>query len=336
MTASLQIGGTDIPVINPEVATLHLDEGMHQLDAITLAFAPGVGAWTDAVTLGATYELTLDDTSSHVFTGLIVSLSHDLSAGSHAIVARGVDSFFKLKQQRKTKVWDTLTPEDIVSQIASDHGLSADYTGPSLTASTEFQDNISDAAFLQRLATRFHCFIRVRDKKLQFGRAQVGAEPITATAWSNLDRFDVSYGLDGLLTKVSVHGWDGESDAAVEGESTGSSLGQISSSDTGPSALKDAVGGGSELLLDNTGLALAGHAKAHAEAVQQAAAERYVTARAVLIGEPTAVSGRILEVEGLGDQSGTYLIRASSHDLNQHVGYVCTVDLVSDSAPKGE
>ncbi len=336
MTATLQIAGTDIPIVDPEMASVHLVEGMHHLDAITLGFSADAGAWTDAVTLGAPYELTIDGDTKQVFTGLIVSRAHDLGPESHMVVVRGVDSFFKLKQTRQTKVWDTLSLQDIVSQIASDHGLSADYTGPSLTASTEFQDNVSDAAFLQRLATRFHCFIRVRDKKLHFGRAHVGNEPITATAWQNLRRFDVSYGLDGLLTKVGVHGWDGETDAAIEGESTGSQLGRISSSKTGPDALQSAVGGGSELMIGGAGFALAGHAKAHAEAVQQAAAERYVTAQATLVDEPCAVSGRTLEIEGLGEHSGTYLIRASSHELNLHGGYVCTVDLVSDSAPRGE
>ena len=318
---------------------MRLSEGFGVLDSLTITWDPrSVGKWAAKVALGKDYTLNLDKSGDKLtFEGLIVGLTHQRDPDNHLIVAQGVDKLFKLKNKYVTKMWDEVAPKDIVTQIASDHGLTGDYKGPTIAKGAWFQHNMTDAGFLLSLASRFECVVRVSEKKLVFARASVGGKAVKVQAWDNLASFEVSQGLDGMLNKVTVLGWDPEKDAQVKGESTGSALRKITGgTDTGPALFKSKAAGKAELVVDNAPFTLAASAKAHAEAIQQQAALGFLTAHATVVGEPTAVSGRKLEVAGLDELSGTYLITHSEHELNEHSGYVGHLTLAADGPPKGE
>jgi phage protein D len=334
----LTVDGTDIPVMTQDTAVLRFSEGLGLLDALTVTFSPTAGDWTTSVALGKEYTLVLSDGDGddQTFTGLIVAMTMEQEHAHDVVVAQGVDKFFKLKHKWRTRVWDELSPKDILGEIAGDHGLTADYKGPELVASTWFQEGTSDAAFLHGLAKRYGCYVRAREDKLVFARLPVPAAGLTVTAWDDLLSLTVTIGLDGLLTEVGGRAWDPETDKEVKAKSAGKFQDIGGSGSTGKSVWAAEVGGTSVPFVGAAPFLLEGHLSAMVDARVQTAALGLVTGSAVVHGLPTAVSGRSLTVENCGTMSGIYLITGSEHELNEDIGFSARLALVSDSLPEGE
>lgn len=281
--------------------------------------------------LGAPFlaELNYGTAAVRKVQGDIVERSIDFSNdGTRCVVLRGFDGLFRLKQKRLSRHWNSPI-STIVSTIASEHTLTADTAGVDATSIHEFQNNESNAAFLKRLASQAGCRLSSADGKLSFTPLSTPPTPVTVKPTS-LARFQVTQCLHDIPTSVVVRGWDVKTNAAVIGTSITASLQKVSGGMSGPEIVQKILGD-NVLEVDNSELTTATACKAYAQSLLQERAFGLVDGTLVMMGRPELVSGSKINIKGVGNQSGNYLIRSTCHSLEPGRGYETALGLASDS-----
>lgn len=314
------------------VTCIEVEETLSEIDAVTirLAIPEDTSAFDKLLKIGQAFTVSLGygDVGPKQLGGEIIALEYVASSRSgKQAVLRGMDSVFKLKQLRFTRHWN-MPLTQIVSTIAGEHGLSPDTAGLPSTPLYEFQNNESNAAFLWRLARRNHMALAAREGKLSMTRIDLPT-PIVVTGLT-LHHFEVTQCLNDLPTQVVVRGWSYRNNSAVVGTSTSSKLKKYSGGTVGVD-LASRIFGQSTLEIDNAGFDSATACTDYAVALHQAKAEQFVRGQAIVSGMPQLTSGGTLTLQGVGEQSGTYLIRGTHHVLDRGRGYTTRVLLCSDS-----
>lgn len=314
------------------VTCIEVEETLSEIDSVTIRMAvpEDTASFDKLLKIGQAFTLALGygDVGPKQLSGEIIALEYVSSSRMGKLaVLRGMDSVFKLKQKRLTRHWN-LPLTQIVSMIASEHGLSPDTAGLPATPLNEFQNNESNAAFLWRLARRNHMALSAKEGRLAMSRIDMPT-PVVATGMT-LHHFEVTQCLADLPTQVVVRGWSYRTNSAVVGTSTSSRLKKYSGGTLGVD-VASRIFGQSTLEIDNAGFDSSTACTDYAVALHQEKAEQFVRGQAVVSGMPQLTSGGTLSVLGVGEQSGTYLIRGTHHVLDRGRGYTTRVLLCSDS-----
>jgi hypothetical protein len=145
-----------------------------------------------------------------LFSGRITGLEGRYPQGnSPSVVVLAEDRFQDLRMTRRTRTFADVSDADVVSQIASDHGLTADVgiSGPKHKVLAQL--NQSDLAFLRERARALDAELWMTDSKLSVKpRSSRGGSPITLTYGKELREFRVLADLAGQATSLEVTGWD--------------------------------------------------------------------------------------------------------------------------------
>jgi phage protein D len=262
--------------------------------------------------------------------GDLLEVTYERSSRGLRLVLVGVDALHRLRSAAAPKLWEA-SHTDIVSQIAQKHGLTAKTDGVSTQAGTELQQDQDDAVFLRNLAREHHYYVRVVGKELHFKRWAGVGSALRVTWADDLHDITLRASLEGLVSKVTVTGWDPEADQAVTGTALPTDLKKTSGGSTGVDLAKKAFGE-LPITLNHAGYVAATNAKARAVAELQRRAERFVSGTARLPGTPKARAGLPFTVAAAGwPFSGTFLIREARHVFDGR--YATSVDFVSDSFP---
>lgn len=281
-------------------------------------------------------ELIEDDAVKQEGVGDVLEVKHlKRQRGGHELKIVGLDGLHRLRGNQPAQLWET-SHKDIVSAIATRHSLKAVADGVSTTAGFTLQSDLGDAIFLRNLARQHNYLVRVLKGKsgmeLHFARRATSGADVVCEWGTEILEMSLRASLDGIVTKVTVHGYDPQTDQMVKGEATDTDTAKITSSDTGVALWKKAFGE-QTLILNHSGHTAATNAKAHAAAELQQRAERFVSGRVVVPGRPDAVSGRKLTVKNAGwPMTGDFLIRETRH-ISTALGYRTIIDFISDSLP---
>lgn len=244
---------------------------------------------------------------------------------------RAVDALVKLKNLRQSRLLE-VSPQAVISQVASDHGLSAQATGIEAFTQPILQDNRSDAGLLHRLSTDFGYRASLDGTSLRIGRS-VDTTSVTVTAADQVGRIRVRRAIADIPSQVKVIGYDWKStQAAVVGVATGSDLANRSGGTTA-TALVEQAWGTVTLLVESERLLEAGDAAALARGTLQRVCDGLVQGTLECNGRPDARPGRPVVIQGFGAVSGTYRIRATRHRLDASQGYRTEIEFDSDSVP---
>lgn len=316
------------------VLSIQIHESMEEMDALVLRIAlpESESDLQSVLRLAQSFEAVLGYGDSEVrhIQGDIIELTYSYTTQDVRIATlRGLDKMNRLKQSKETKHWN-ISHHDIASELASKHGLTPRVEGVNVTATHEFQDNISDAAFLLELGRQHHYYVRVKDDALHFGR-KTGHQGSSVLKWGErLIDLNLTQTLSEMYTEVTVTGWDYLAKRVVSGTSTASDLARYSGGKLGVELVQGYFGN-VPLELSNQPYSSDSACKARAVAIHQESADRFVSGEAVLLGTPEIMSGSIVDFQGVGPRSGTYLVRATSHSLEPSLGYRTTLTLCSDS-----
>ena len=284
--------------------------------------------------VGKPFKLDLCEGDSVVWSteGDLIEVSHERTSQGHRLLVLGVDGLHRLRGSPEPKLWEA-SHADIVRQIGQRHGLTVQADGVSTQAGHELQED-TDALFLRKLAREHNYYVRVLGKELHFKRWQPQGAAIQVSWGAELQEISVRAGLQDLVTKVTVQGYDALQDQAITGTASTTDAKNISGGDTGV-ALAKKLFGELPLSLNHQGYIAASNATARAKAELQRRAERFVQGRARLQGHPKARAGRPLKITGAGwPFDGTFLAREVRNIL-QPSGYHTAIDFVSDSLPSG-
>jgi phage protein D len=238
------------------------------------------------------------------------------------VTVRGYDGRNRLLRGRKTRSFIQLKDSEIASQIASDHGLSADATDTGVTFDYILQHNQSDLHFLLERARRIGYEVIVADKTLQFRPRPAAESPALTLTLEDLLEFHPRLTTMGQISQLSIRGWSVKDKAAVVANAeAGGPLASMGGSTSGPAAAESAFGAAATATVD---LGVSDHAEADgiARGRLNEIALGYITAEGVCAGRTDLRSGSVVEITGLGKRfSGRYYVTATRHSYRPDRGY---------------
>ena len=263
---------------------------------------------------GKVFQVTLQ--AAPLFDGRITALEAQFAEdGAPEITVRAKDGLEDLRMTRRTRTFANVSDADLVRQVASDHGLTAEVDAAGPTHEVVAQVNQSDLQFLRER-------VRSIDAELWMDGTTLHAQSHTRrdggtlelSLGSALREFTVTADLDAQRTSLSVSGWDRASKSAIAQEATESAIsGELSGGDSGASILRTAFGERGESLTDAVPLDSA-EAQARAEALFRVRARQFVTGRGVADTNALLRVGAYVDLQELGPLfSGRYYVTEVHH-----------------------
>lgn len=154
-----------------------------------------------------------------VFTGEVTAIEERYGDGVPQIVLLAEDALQRLARHRASRPFEQVSPNAIVSQLASDAGLQAD-AKLSDTPGDYYQVNESDLHFLRRLAARYAAAPRVADTTLTCRKRERLPAPVTLDAGDTMKRLRVIADLTRQPVKATVAGIDLTAGQAITADGT--------------------------------------------------------------------------------------------------------------------
>jgi phage protein D len=277
-----------------------------------------------ALKLGAVLKVFAGDVNSpiEIFRGKITALEGRYPRlGPPELVVLAEDALQGARMKRRTKTWDVSSLSEIVTEIASQLGLTPVVAGLDASIGTEQQFNETDLRFLRRLLARYDADLQVVGDDLHASpRSQVQRNSIELDLNSQLREVRVLADLAHQVTQVTATGWDYQQGQTISVTSRVNSFGQ-GAGQTGKEWLRQALSSRSEQLGQFSNLNEAeAQALVDAEFVQRV--RRFAVAHGVAEGNPKLRVGSWLTLTGLGPRfSNDYYTTAAVHRFDTDKGY---------------
>ena len=266
------------------------------------------------IDFGKTIKVSLG--TDTLFEGRIMGLEANFPEGrSPTLNVLAEDRFQDLRMKRRTRTFENVSDSDVVSQIASDYGLSPNVsiTGPSHKVLA--QVNQSDLAFLRERARAVDAELWMQGSTLHVqSHSSRGGETLQLSYGGELREFVVLADLAGQRTSFSVNGWDVSGKAALTHEATESVISSELNGDvSGVSILSSKLGQRKDAMAHAVPLT-SQEAQAAAESYFRLGARRFVVGRGIAETDARIRVGNKVQISALGPLfSGTYYLTDVQH-----------------------
>jgi len=331
---TIQVDGRFSDTIASQLLGMEMREheaGMSSMELRLSNFGSFLGGLADLVfedgkvlQLGTALKVYAGDVNSptEIFRGKVTALEGRYRRkGPPELVVLAEDALQGARMKRRSKTWDVSSLGDIVTQIASQLGLTPIVSGLDASIGTEQQFNETDLRFLRRLLARYDADLQVVGDELHASpRGQVQRNAIELDMNSQLREVRVLADLAHQVTQVTAAGWDYQQGQTISVTSQANSLGR-GSGQTGKDWLGQALSARSEQLGEFSSLnAAEAQALVDAEFVQRM--RRFAVAHGVAEGNPNLRVGSWLTLTGLGPRfSNDYYTTAAVHRFDTDKGY---------------
>jgi Bacteriophage probable baseplate hub protein len=272
------------------------------------------------------------DPATEVFKGRITGLEAQYPAQRDPeLTVLAEDRFQDLRMERRTRSFEDMSDSDVISQIASQHGLTAqvDANGPTYRVLT--QVNQSDLAFLRERAAAIDAELWVDDRTLHVQAHTSRNGGTVDLSYSregrNLLEFMVLADLAHQRTSVRVSGWDVSSKDKFDEEATDSVVsGELNGDRGGSAVLGQALAQRKERIVCAVPLSQE-EAQSIAKARYRERARRFLKGKGVADGNPGIRVGATLNITGLGPMfDGKYYVTQARHAFDKRYGYRTTFE----------
>ena len=308
------------------------EEGLFSCEALFGNWAPDDQGRTflyldrETLDFGKNLSVHLGDkeTGAVVFDGVITGLEgHYLRRSPPQITALAEDRLQDLRMVRRTRSFEDVTDEDVIRQIAGEHGMraSVDIDGPTYRVLT--QVNQSDLAFIRERARAVDAEVWIEEGSLSVkARTRRDAGEVELTYGDGLWEFSVLADLACQRTSTTVSGWDVAAKEGLQFEAGDSQIaGELNGGLSGPSLLKKVFGERPEHLVHHIPHSET-EARALAEAAHRRTARRFVTGQGLAQGDGRLRVGTRLKLKGLGPLFvGAYYVTQVCHLFDGKLGY---------------
>lgn len=218
------------------------------------------------------------------------------------VVVCAEDKLMDLRMTPRMRTYEEMSDADIASEIASEHGLSADVDVDGPQYDRIQQMNMSDLAFLRDRARLLQAEVWLDQETLYFKtRDRRQGTAITLLRGTDIISVRAVADLAHQRTEVSVSGYDAAERAVID-ESAGEEVvaAEVSGGRSGPSILNSAFGPRKARRVREVALNTEEAADwARAEMLRRA--RSFVTVSGVTRGTPDMVVGSQLELQHMGD-----------------------------------
>jgi phage protein D len=333
----ITIDGEPQPDLDQELLSLLVEEttdGLYRCEARFGNWSPGGGGgfrYFDRQTLDFGKQIVIKAGSGEgegeIFNGRISAIEAHFTAGeppSFSVLAE--DRLMDLRMTRRTRFWEDMSDSDIISQIASDHGLTPELSISGAAHPYIAQLNQSDLAFIRERARRADAEVWVTDRTLSVkprgDRAGSASDVPTLRLDVGLIEFSVLADLAHQRTKVTVTGWDVAAKRQISADGDDSALSsEVSGGDSGAAVLSDAFGDRVENLAHQQPMNDS-EAQALAEAAFRAVGRQFITGAGTARGDARLRVGALVELPGLGPLfDGRYTLTEVRHVFGPDTGH---------------
>lgn len=224
------------------------------------------------------------------------------------------DRLQDLRMTRRSRSFEDVTDEDVIRQVASQHGLQTDLdvSGPTHRVLTQL--NQSDLAFLRERARAIDVELWIDGSTLHAqARSRRRVAEATLTYGEGLHEIAVRADLAGQVSGFTVSGWDVAGKTAIEHKATESTLaGELDGDTSGSRVLQDTLGERDQQVVHELPVSTQ-EAQSLAEAYYRRAARRFVVGRGVAEADARMTVGARVTLERIGLFDGDYYVTLVRH-----------------------
>ena len=340
----ITLDGTARPVLAAEgLLTLLVEEttdGLYRCEATFGNWGPsGDGApnfaFFDRQTFDFGTRLVLEagagGSAAQLFDGVITGLeAHYPNARPPELTVLAEDRLQEMRMTRRTRTFEDVTTEDVLNQVASEHGLQAVLDVPAEPSYAVLaQVNQSDLAFLRDRVRSVDAEVWITGDTLHAQRRGDRREDeVTLTYGQGLREFSVLADLAHQCTAFVVSGWDSEAKERITGRADEQAVqGETDGGESGPAILQAAFGDRIEQMVHTVPFTEA-EARPHAEAAFRQRARRFVEGRGVALGDARLRVGARVTLRGLGRLfNGAYTVVGVQHTFDIPTGFRTRFDV---------
>jgi phage protein D len=324
-----KVDGQVQPNLARDIALLQIEEDIHGLKRLQASFV-AIGPrdqerdeqlnWLDGQVLDFGKSLTVSLGASGaretLFDGKLSALELSMEQGRAAeVMCFAEDQLMALRMTRRFKTYENASESDLVQQIASEHGLSAQ---------ADIQSPSWAMAFLRERARRFAAEVWVADGALHMAtRDHRNGQALTLIQGSSLMQIRLRADLAHQRSKMVVGGFDDDQEQAIDEDAGADAIAAESQGHThGAQVLERAFGERPSYRVREVPLQGA-QATAMAKAALLARARRFVAVSGVADGNTALRVGTSLRLERVSpmfEGDGYYVTRVR-HQFDPHSGY---------------
>lgn len=289
----------------------------------------------DKFAIGKSLEIgfMVESSSVTVFKGEIVAIGAEQRLNRrHECVVEAMDKSHRLSAEATPKTYLDQTWTDIVKKIAGVHSLTPDVG--SFTEKHEYVlQTVNDRLFLSRIADAVGAEWYVDDSKLIF-KERVKGSAATTLSWNdNLLRLEVRASVTDMVTKVTVRGFDRETQKEINGASTpaGAAVDLGSSAKIATDTFTKGKTFGKNIELIPGAIMTSAEATTAAGAIATDAQAAVLRVTGEAQGTPSIKVGSWLTIEGCGAKlNGDYYITECEHLFGEAQPYRTRFKLTND------
>ena len=252
---TVEVGGQRLPALSANILRMCMTEQLGGMSALELSLvdvlSAGDGTGSFGATAGSPVRLGAairifggsDEAAQELFDGAITAIEGEYSpTQSPLFTVLAEDRLFRLRRRRRSRIFEAMSPVEVVKAVAQDHGLTPDVRDLTAPSGTWAQVAESDLAFLRRLLERFDADMQVVGDKLQAGpRARDARASVSLRLGDTLLRARLTADLAEQTTEARVSGFDPATGEAVDAKATAGEMGPGSGRD-GPAILEELIG----------------------------------------------------------------------------------------------
>jgi phage protein D len=322
VTCKIKVDGQLLePQWASKLARVTVEQRLEAADRFELSFGEGGMELFDSELFKSGTKVEVEvtaESAAPLIKGEVIAATPEFVSGKPTTLrVEGFDSAFRLSRQKRRRTFLDMTAGDIVRKIASDAGLRADTeTGDKFEYL--YQDNVSDMEFLVSLARRHRFEVIADDKTIRFRPPDERSDADTSFKWGeDLLQFTPKMTAARQPSQVIVRGWDPVSKKEAEGRAgVGQEEAAVGKGKRAGDVVKEGFGDAPMLVTDGQ-VRSAQEAEVAAKRLLSQLAMDFLQADATVPGNSAVKPGRLVEINGVGEQyEGGYYVTQVEHKLS--------------------
>ncbi len=273
-----------------------------------------------AIALGDECNIAFYDETSKVFSGEITAIEERYGQGTPMLVLLVEDRMHRLAKSRRSRVFEEMSPDDVVNEIAQGLGVSVDVNISSGTGDW-YQMNETDYNFLRRMVDRWDLTLRIVDgDTLRVKPEDAEPEPLSVSPQANALELRIIADLNHRTRSSGIRGWNFSSGELIEDESEAM---QPAAQGQSASDVLAGLGWSEEEWLSSPHPRNSDEARDWAAAAFRRQARQFVHGEILMQGTPELKTGGEIELEEVSDRiAGRYRVVHLCHRFDTAAGYV--------------
>lgn len=344
---NIKVNGSQAPSdLSEQVEEIRIENSLHLPDMCTIHVIDNAFEWLDKDTfkVGAEvevesgYETTNESGASEmtsVFYGEVTSLEVDMDTEKDVVFfVHCLDKSHRLHRGRQSRTFVNVTDSDIVSQLASEAGLTAATDATSEVHDWVMQNNQTNWEFLIERAGRASRRLYVQgQRELHFKKVKNEGEATISLSWGdNLISFRPHVAAGHQVDTVEVRGWNRKTKEAIIGQATTpNGIPQVGGPNDG-GAVTQAAFSSAKMVVTDHPIFSQSEADTLAQSVRDDIGGNFLEAEGTCLGDPHLKPGVAVEIKNIGTKySGKYVLSSTVHTYSTN-GYLTDFTISGKSA----